>query len=185
LNKGKPTDDPPRRRSLADHILWWLGSLVVLQQTGGLFWFWGRQGRERRFIHRMLQAYPGLAERPPSELTKVAQRVLASLGIWKITLASVAVTMVTLLLATPVFIAIRQFGVSLPQWSKVVLAVFAAGIASDQVRRWFISRALDRGVADVYPTLFCSCGYCLMGLPLGSLCPECGGHHTRNTTADE
>jgi VanZ family protein len=164
---------PESRRSFSDRLLWYLGSFQFLFFRRSL-WKSFRRWREEKLIRKLLITYPGLADRPRSEQLEVSERIFASLEVWRIKFLSIASAIAAAYATTPILMAVAAAGIRLPQWSKIVIVVLAAGIAGDLVRRWFINRYIDRAVAEVYPTQFCKCGYCLIGLPPGSRCPECG-----------
>ena len=172
-------DVPTKQRlSIGDRFVWILGSFAAFQQTGGF-----RRRREERFIRRLVAEYPVLADRPSSEMNAVASKVLWSLGVWRIYLSTLAAAVAAAFMMTPVLIAIGMFGYRVPNGAKVLIIFAAAAAVFELTRRWFITRQMDAAVAAVHPTLFCACGYCRVGLPDRSRCPECGAEGAEEAAA--
>lgn len=159
------------KSAVKGRLAWGLGSFFVHVQTNGM---WGRKARERRLIHRLLTAYPTLNERPRDELPKLAWDVLASLETWHANVVAYTAATAAIFLCTPVFILLRNFDLAPSNAIKVLICFAVFFITRELVRRHYIRRAMDRAVAAAYPRIFCACGYCKVGLPGGSRCPECG-----------
>src|SRR3954452_17609121 len=107
-----------------------LGSITAFQQTGGF-----RRRREERFIRRLVAEYPVLADRPSSEMSGVASKVLWSLGVWRIYLTTLAAAAAAAFMTTPVIIAIGMFGYRVPNGAKVLMIFAAAAVAFELTRR--------------------------------------------------
>ena len=133
----------------------------------------GKRAREERFIHRILMSYPTLADRPKALLYDACERVRTRLG-WRVLFTCILAGSCAMVVVQPAFVLLRMFGVSLFTWQKAFVMYFACFAAWHFMRRWFITRSIDRAVAETYPDTFCPCGYCLMGLLASSACPECG-----------
>src|SRR5947209_5743970 len=85
MNQPAPAVRGDRSKwSWRDRLLWLHGSYWAARHEGGAFWFWGRRGREERFVVRLLSTYPGLAGQKPSLLLAVAERVRAALRGWPV-----------------------------------------------------------------------------------------------------
>jgi hypothetical protein len=141
---------------------------------------WGGRERDRaRFVRRLLARYPALGELPPNELQDIAQRVTAGVRVGHVTILALAAAALAAYLTTPVLIGLQFLGVRVPMPIKVLLVALAAWAAWHIVRRILIERQLTRAISRAYPDHFCPCGYCLLGLPLETNCPECGAPRGR------
>jgi len=169
-----PTPDDQQKWSWRDRLLWWHGSFWAARHADGPFWFWGRRRREERFVLQLLSTYPGLADQRRSDLLPVVTRVRAALRGWRVFIVSGSVGIGAAVLVFVGFLGLRAVGVSFSSLFKYAVLSIVVAVASDVVRRIYIRQEMTRATAAVFPSLFCPCGYCLIGLAPDGRCPECG-----------
>ena len=167
------------RTAFPRRFLFLLMSFLRFRHDHGVFWFWGRKRREENYILDLLRRYPGLEDRSYRELEPAALRVRFSLArgrIFNIAMIGAAIIYVFCMyyLSNPLLVFLRRFGLRLSQPVMFVLSIVLAAVTWELIRRAYIVSGIDRAVAAEYPRTFCTCGYCLTGLPSGSKCPECG-----------
>lgn len=163
--------------SIRNAALWLHWTVLTRRQTEGSMWITGRPARERAFIRRLLAEYPGLADQPRASLNEVAERAVRTLGRWQPQLVQISATIVTAVAASMVWSFLYGLGAPLPRWTRPAMIAGTALVVGEAVRRWYIRGEMARAVAAVYPTLFCTCGYCLLNLPNDvTRCPECGAN---------
>lgn len=139
-----------------------------------MFWYLGNKRRETSYIRDLVRRYPGFEDRPDSELEPIAVRVRFALVRGRIHLFSLIGAVVAYFLSTPLFALLRWFGLRLSHGWIMLIAITLAVVTWELIRRAYIATEIDRAIAAEHPNVFCTCGYCLQGLPAGSRCPECG-----------
>ena len=162
-------------RSIAHGVLWVQCTLEVRLATEGWSWVIGRHARERAFVRRLLAEYPGLGEQPREHLNRVADRALSPLARWPSRIATLGAMVIGGFAAKSAWSVLFAWGAPLPPWTRPPAIAAVAICAGESIRRAYVRRDVARAIAASYPTAFCTCGYCLIGLPESvGLCPECG-----------